>query len=163
MMQLALMIKLSLLSILLFIGLTAASQDTILRYSKGSHKVYLGEKKMKMKDLFKTMKPHPESYAYIQSARDFNFFAQIIYSIGAVPVGYALAYYLPSNEMKWPVLLTGVGIIGIGIPLNIRYLKQMQRAVNSFNDRNNSGFLMKSRFQFSMITNQNGIGIQLKL
>ena len=93
--------KYSLIAILLLIGLSLKAQDTtLLYYSTGNHRECQGSNKMKMKDLFKTIKPHAESYAYIESARDYKLFTNILYNIGAVPVGLAIGYYLPTNEMK---------------------------------------------------------------
>jgi hypothetical protein len=149
--------------ILLLISDNLKAQDSTLRYDRNTHKVYLGPKKMTMDDLFKTMKPHPESLKLIESARDCKFYATIFYTLGAAPVGFTVGYLLFTNEVKWPVLATGVGLIGIGVPLHVRYLKQTQKAVNTFNTRNNVGALMKNPLEFSLNINQYGLGLRLKL
>lgn len=149
-------------ALLILISCNLSAQDSLLRYSKNTHKVYQGKTKMSMDDLFKTMRPHPQSFELIESARNAKFYASIFYTLGSVPLGYSLGYLLFTNEVRWPVVAAGLGLVGIAIPFHIRYLKRTQKAVNSFNGRNDSG-TYRDQFQFSIGFNQNGIGLRLEL
>lgn len=156
------MIKFLLITFLILFGCSLHAQDTTLRYDKNTHKVYRGDQKMSMDDLFITMRPHPQSFELIESARDCKFYATLFYTLGAAPVGFTVGYLLFTNEIAWPVLAVGVVLVGIGIPIHTRYLKQTKRAINSYNNINATGALT-SRLQLSLNMNQNGIGLCLSL
>lgn len=151
-----------LLIILFLLSNDLSAQDsTALRYNRNNHKVYQGSKKMSMDDLFRVMKPHPETFEIIESARDYKFFATVIYTLGAAPAGWALGGFLITNEMNWAVMGTGLGLIAVGVPLHIMYLKRTRQAVDSFNGRNDTGFEFRNRFNVSMNLNRNGLGVRL--
>jgi hypothetical protein len=145
---------------LVLISFNLSAQESLLRYDKSNHKVYQGKTKMSMDDLFSTMRTHPQSFELIESARDSKFYASIFYTLGSVPLGYSLGYLLFTNEVRWPFVAVGAGLIGIAIPFHISYLKRTQRAVNAFNSRSDSGMY---QLQFSVGFNQNGIGLCLEL
>jgi hypothetical protein len=139
------------------------AQDTLLRYDRNTHKVYHGQQRMKMDDLFKVMRPYPKTFELIKSARDCRFYATVFYTLGAGPLGWVLGHKLIQNEILWPILGVGVGLIGIGIPLHIRFLNQTKRAVNSFNARNDTGNRLNRRIDLSLNLNSTGIGLRLNL
>lgn len=154
------------LLILLFLSFTtiyfSQESDTLLRFDTGNKRVYLGDHKMNMNELFKVMRPYPETFKLIESARDGLFYANIFYTLGSIPVGYTIGYFLPSNEFKWKPFVVGLGLIGIGIPFNVKYVKNTRRAVDSFNNRKNTSLKFQNKLDFSFGINQYGFGVQLK-
>lgn len=141
----------------------AQENDTLLRYDKESRKVYNGNFQMSMDNLFFIMRPYPETFKIIESARDCKFFANVCYVLGSIPIGYTIGYFLPSNEVKWRPLAAGLGLFAIAIPLHIRYFKQTQRAVDSYNSRNSRSFKSSSSMDMSLGITPLGIGIKIRL
>jgi hypothetical protein len=153
------------LTILLFFSgfISAQSKDSLLRYDKYSKKVYSGNRQMSLGNLTDLMSPFPESFDLIQSAHDCKIFSSIFYTAGSAAIGYTIGYYLPSKELKLTPLMIGAGLIGIAIPINIRYLKQMQRAVKSYNGRYKTTGHHGELLDLSLNFSPNGIGLKLKL
>lgn len=150
--------------LILLLPLFVASQNQLtdeLRYSKERKCVYQGTRKMTMDDLFVRMRPYPKSFEFLESARDCNFYATIFATAGAIPLGYVVVTKLLSNEVSWPVLATGVGLVGVAIPLNIRYKKQLQRSVHSFNEEVLNTSQMDSKVKMNLSVNSNGIGLRI--
>lgn len=153
---------LALLFILIFfISSKSFSQDTLLRYDKETKKVYEGKKEMNMDNLFKLMRPNKETFELIVSARDCKFYSNVFAIPGGLVIGFPIGSFLITNNFNWPVFAIGAGLIGISIPLHLRYVKQRERAIKSYNESLNLSEYRKEQIDFSLIGNQNGIGVRL--
>jgi len=140
----------------------AQENDTILRYDKGTKTVYKGNVEMSMSNLYRVMRPYPESFKYIESARESGIFANVFYWLGALPVGLTVGYFLPTRVFLWKPFVLGIGLIGIGIPLHIRSLKETQRAVNAFNSRHDQSSVYRNKIDLSLGFTQNGFGFYVR-
>lgn len=132
-----------------------------LRYSRDTKKVYQGTRKMTMDDLFLRMRPYPTTFKLIESARDCNFYSNIFAFAGGLPIGYAVVEKLLYNRTNWAVLGTGIGLVAISIPLDLRHKKQLQRAVLSFNTEAHTTTQLESKYSLSLSANATGIGLRL--
>lgn len=146
-----------------FIVLSQSEPTDELRYSRESKAVYQGTRKMSMDDLFVRMRPYPKSFQLLESARDCFFYSTVFATAGAIPLGYVVADKLLNNNVNWPVLATGIGLVGIAIPLNVRYKKQLQRSVISFNEEVKNTAQLESRLSFSICASATGVGFRVRL
>ena len=153
-----------LLFFLLVFPVLAIGQNELtdsLRYSQHQKCVFQGTRKMSMDDLFVRTRPYPKTFELIESARDCNFYATVFATAGAIPLGYVLVNKLVTNTFNWPSFATGIGLIGVAIPLNIRYKKQLQRAVLSFNEEVSTSTHFHSNVQLNLCVNARGIGFSI--
>lgn len=151
--------------LLLFLSISVHAQDTLkvedstLRWNKENWKVYQGKKRMSMDDLFVLMRPYPETFEYIEGARDCKFYRNILQVLSSGSLGYTLGYGLVTNEILWPVFLPSAVLFLASIPLHIRYLNQSKRAVNSYNSRFDSSGI-RNQVQFSVHLQPTGVGLR---
>lgn len=141
------------------VSLNAQENNTILRYDKGTKEVYKGDTILSMEYLYTVMRPYPEAFKYIESSWESGVFAKVFYWLGALPVGFTVGYFLPTREFLWKPFVVGVGLIGIGIPLYVRSLKEKQRAVKSFNGRHDRTSAFRNNLDLSLGMSQSGIGL----
>jgi hypothetical protein len=153
---------LTLFLILITTALSAQGNDIILHYDKGTKEVYKGDTLMSMENLYRVMRPYPEAFKYIESSWESGVFAKVFYWLGALPVGFTVGYFLPTREFLWKPFVVGVGLIGIGIPLYVRSLKEKQRAVKSFNGRHDDASSFRNNMDLTLGFSQNGIGLLVR-
>lgn len=153
--------KISLTIFLFFLSFLSLSQDTLLRYDKYDKVVYKGKTPLNMDKLFVLMRPDKETFELIESARDCKFYSRVLGGLGGFPVGFAIGYFLPTNDFKWPIFAVGAGLIAISIPLHFRYLKQTQRAVLSYNSKLDKTYFQKEKLELSLANSIYGLGLRL--
>ncbi len=156
--------KKTLVILILFLSMSEFSQDeraAEMHYSQEARAVFQGTRKLDMEDLFVRMRPYPKSFKLIESARNTKFFSLAFSTAGALPLGYVLITRIAFNEFSWPVLATGIGLVGASIPLHFRYKKQLQRSVVSFNRKVKTTTFLESKTTLSLCVSGTGIGLQL--
>jgi len=155
--------QIALLIILILLSTKSFSQDTLLTYDKYTKQVFQGEKELNMDNLFNLMRPNKETFKLIVSARDCKFYSNVFAFPGSVIIGFPIGAFLVTGDFNWPVFAIGAGLIGISIPLHFKYIKQRERAINSYNESLNLTEYKKNKIDFSMAINSNGLGFRLSL
>lgn len=153
--------QLALLIILFLLSTETFAQDTLLTYDKSTKQVFRGEKELNMDNLFNLMRPNKETFKLIVSARDCKFYSNVFALPGSVIIGFPIGTFLVTGDFNWPVFAIGAGLIGISIPLHFKYIKQRERAINSYNESLNLTEYKKDKIDFSMAINTNGFGFRL--
>lgn len=152
-----------LLILLLSTSIFAQEKDSTLQFDEETKKVYQGDRKMSMDNLFQIMRPYPETFRFIESARDNKFYANVFYVLGSIPLGFTLGYFLPANKFLWQPFVAGAALVGIAIPFHVKYLRQTRRAVDSYNNRNVQSFRHPNEINCSFGFTQHGVGLQFRL
>lgn len=146
------------LIIFISIKVMAQDRDSTLRYDKKSKKVFLEQNELSLEDLDQVLKPYPESYKHLAFARESRMFARIFFRTGACPLGFTLGYFVMTRDFIWQSFAIGAGLVVIGIPLHIRFLKETEQAVDAFNERNDDSIL-DNNTNLLLGFNQNGISL----
>lgn len=132
-----------------------------LRYSHASKSVFQGTRQLKLTEVYERMKPYPQSFQLIESARNSHFFSTVFATAGSLPLGYSLIRLVQTKEMNWPIFATGIGLVSASIPLSIRYHRQTKRAVDAFNLEIKATAHREHFIEFSLQLQGSGLGVRM--
>lgn len=149
-------------NLILFSFLHAQTTKLDYRNIRGWNLVYENNMAISMDRQFELMRPYPESFKYIESARDCKFYSKLTSFAAGGLIGWPLGKFLISGDFDWPYFAAGVGMCGISFSLKHRFKKQTKRAIDSYNSSVSTSTLSPlNRFDLKFSANNCSLIFQL--
>ncbi len=117
---------------------------------------------LKPKALLTVLESHPESYILAQKANRNLVSSMVVGGIGGVFIGIPVGMALSGADPAWELLGVGAGVSLIAFTFGRRSDKQFRSAVASYNQ--SLGHLDSRSFQpqYSLISDSDGLGLQIR-
>lgn len=116
---------------------------------------------LKLNQVLEVMKPNPEAYKLMRSAKSSYDFSSFLGFTGGALIGWPLGTAVGGGDPNWALAGIGAGLILVAIPITSGFKKKASEAVSAFNQGSTSASLnnYKSRLEFA--SGKNGIGFRL--
>ncbi len=116
-------------------GTTCLAQaDTIqIKKSGGDTRFVLNGKRLTPRQLSAATRSNPATHAEMKIARSDHAMGSILGFAGGFLAGYQLGTLIRGGEPNWVVAGTGVGLIGLSLPLSSGYTRHARKAVQIYN------------------------------
>ncbi|WP_293894377.1 hypothetical protein [Flavobacterium sp.] len=153
--------------LILLLGFTAFSQELTLKKTTAvvlkleNGKIYQNGEQVPSYLVKKILASNLHSLHLYKAAKSKEALGGMLLGLGATACIVDLAIGLFSDA-KYPTAITyaGLGVVAISIPILSGRAKKVEEAVRSYNDGlKNTGSL---DFDLNVVSNQNGVGIQIK-
>jgi len=141
-------------------GFSQAAGDTIEIQQKLG-KVYLTDgKPMLARDLYSLLNTNEEATLKVKQAKS-NLFPLYLFSIaGGFLIGWPLGTAIGGGEANWTLALIGVGLVGLAIPFQVGYNKNIYQAVRIYNAGVQKSVSNKATMELGITGN--GIGVVVR-
>ena len=156
-----------LFTITLLLGFTAFSQELTLKKTTAVElklekgKIYQNKEQIPSYQVKKILASNLHALHLYKKAKSKEGIGGMLLGLGATACVVDLAVGLFS-DVKYPTAITyaGLGVVAISIPILSGRAKKIEEAVKSYNDglKNTSSL----DFDIHAVSNQNGVGIQIK-
>ena len=139
------------------------SQEIELKKTFFGYKFVQNNEIIKMNQVYKIMKPNNRAYKLIKKAKSNNTISGIIGFVGGGMMGWPVGRSITGEKFNWTLFGIGAGIATISIPISIKSIKDVKKAVEIYNSSLNKTTHINHNPEFKMITNGNGIGLSINL
>ncbi|MEM6348286.1 MAG: hypothetical protein AAF927_30680 [Bacteroidota bacterium] len=114
------------------------------------------------KSLLSVLEVHPEAFALAKKGKRNLYGGVVLGGAGGVLLGVPVGIALSGNEPVWGLLGAGVGLCALAYAFGHRSNKQFKSAVQSYNQ--SLGILDSRSFQpqYSLISDNDGFGLQIR-
>ena len=141
-------------------GFSQNEADTIQVQQKLG-KVYLMDgKPMFAKDLYAVLNTNEAAVVKVKQAKS-NLFPLYLFSCaGGFLIGWPLGTALAGGDANWTLALIGAGLVGLSIPFQVGYNKNMYDAVKIYNSDLQKLGINRTTLEFGMT--RNGLGVVMR-
>lgn len=127
----------------------------------GGYQFIQGEQRLNMKQLVAAMEPNTVAFEKISKAKSTYSATIILSAAGGALIGWPIGTSLGGGEPNWVLAGVGAGLIGVAIPLNIKFNRQAREAVDLYNaGLQDLSFWQRSEWQLRF--QGNGLSLALK-
>ena len=141
-------------------GFSQNAPDTI-EIQKRLGKVYLMDgKPMLAKDLYAVLNTNEAAAVKVKQAKS-NLFPMYLFSFaGGFMIGWPLGTAIAGGDANWTLALIGVGLVGLSIPFQVGYNRNMYDAVRIYNTDLQKLGINRTILEFGMTGT--GVGVRMR-
>jgi hypothetical protein len=124
----------------------------------------LNSKKLTVKQLVLTMKPHEQAYLEMKSSQKYYTAGIITASVGGFLLGWQMGNAINANSPKWGMVALSSGIALLSIPLTRQSVRKARNAVDLYNSSlSQTTFWKKNKPELRLCFDGNNIALKIKL
>jgi hypothetical protein len=114
-------------------GFSQVASDTIEIQQKLGKVYLMDDKPMLARDLYSLLNTNEEAAVKVKQAKS-NLFPLYLFSItGGFMIGWPIGTAIAGGDANWTLALIGVGLVGLSIPFQVGYNKNIYNAVRIYN------------------------------
>lgn len=138
---------------------TSPYGDTITtRKVLGGHQYFHDGKMINMNKLQSILKTDENAYSIFKPAKSSYSIATVLGVAGGALIGWPLGTAIAGRDPEWIMLGAGAVLAGISIPISIKSGKQIKKAVDAYNQSQNSAALSHIK-QINIGATSSGVGL----
>ncbi len=107
------------------------------------------------------MESNAKTSLLLKKAKSNGVFAVVLGGIGGGLIGYPVGTALGGGDANWTLAAIGAGVLAIGIPIANGANKKAKQAVDIYNSSIDDSVGYQFVPEFTIISNQNGIGFSM--
>ncbi len=127
----------------------------------GGYQYKQNDKRVTMNNLVKAMENNPTAYTLMKKAQSNTMLAAVTGGLGGALIGFPIGTAIAGGKANWTLAGIGAGLAAISIPISAKANKNARKAVELYNNSLDATAYKPSKTEFSIVANNNGIGLAI--